>query len=330
MPGATSTLTEQFYTSGEVRQKLGISSSTLANLVDRGVIEKVVPPGRKNGYYTRTSVDDYFEQQNLFVRTYVPKKTTGLEARRATEADQPDIYDMETQVYGATGTIPLETRLEWFHKNPNIDIIVISSGQVVGHFSFLPLTDTALHRQIAGEIRGWDITADDIEEYKKDKQYNLFVMSAAVKQSEGEHYARLYAALLLREAQRSLFDMAEHGIFCRAIYATSRSRDGIYLAERMEFATIAEHSTARRKAFVLDMKTSNARWAREYRAYLASLKLPPRVLKTLDLAAEGSTTAERQDTNSDASTDDGRRRQTNTSPRQSWKLPVSATPDGRA
>ena len=98
--------------------------------------------------------------------------------------------------------------------------------------------------------------------------------------------------------------MAKHGILCRAMYATSHSRDGIYLAEQMEFAMIAEHSTARRKAFVLDMKTSHARWAREYRSHLTLLKLPSRLLKALGLAAGGNNTAERQDANSDASADD--------------------------
>ena len=74
----------QLYTSAQVRELLDISPSTLTRLVDNGVIEKVTPPGKKQGYYTKKSVHDYLEQQNRFIATYTDqeeKPTSSKEQR---------------------------------------------------------------------------------------------------------------------------------------------------------------------------------------------------------------------------------------------------------
>ena len=60
----------QLYTSSQVRELLGITPSTLTRLVDRGIIEKVIPPGRKQGYYTKKSVHAFLEQQTQFRETH--------------------------------------------------------------------------------------------------------------------------------------------------------------------------------------------------------------------------------------------------------------------
>jgi hypothetical protein len=264
----------QLYTSAQARKILGISPSTLTRLVDKGIVEKVTPPGKKQGYYTKKSVHDYLEQQNLFIETYAEQKEEGLTAQRATQADQSGIVELHKEVYGPAGTPPLETRLEWNQRNPDMDIVVRLNSQIVGHLQLMPLNPKALEAMLTGAIRGWEVRADDIETYEPNKRYNIFVMSAAVQQGKKESISRLYAALLLREAQRTLYEMAEQGKLIQRLYATSRSRDGIFLAQRMGFDLLPQYSTAHRKAFVLDMGKSNAKWAREYREWVASLRLP--------------------------------------------------------
>src|SRR6266571_1517127 len=87
----------ELYTSQETRTLLNVSSSTLANLVEKGLIEKITFPGKKHGFYTRTSVDEYRRQQIAFKETYVltsekvlARKTTqhqGIVFREATLED---------------------------------------------------------------------------------------------------------------------------------------------------------------------------------------------------------------------------------------------------
>src|SRR2546428_2799428 len=221
--------TDQLYTSAETRAKLGISPSTLTTLVEKGVIEKVIPKGYTNGYYTKTSVDEYAMQQNLFVQTYSLKKENKLEIRKAVGEDQPGIFEMEKEVLGAT--LPLEKRVELYKKNPNIDFVAVKGDKVIGHLSLYPLPMPIIQRLLEGKMRGWDITADDLEAYEEGKQYQLFVMAIAVRKEE-QQAGRIYAGLLIREAQKSIFELAWQRILIKAIYATSRTKDGIYLAAR--------------------------------------------------------------------------------------------------
>src|SRR5713226_1670090 len=220
---------DKVYSSSQALEKLGISPTTLKNLVDKEVIEKVVPPGYQRGYYTRASVDEYYEKQRLFVETYTSEKKRTLEVRKVTESDQEKIFEMEKEVLGVT--VPLENRLEWWRKNPDIDFVARTDDEVFGHLSLIPLPKDILLAKLRREIYGRDMNADKIEAYQTGKQHDLFVMAMAVRKSY--HNGSIYAALLLREAQKSLYELAFQGKLVRAIYATSRTRDGIYLAQRL-------------------------------------------------------------------------------------------------
>lgn len=260
--------TEHLYSSAEVRKLLGISPSTLTSFVDKGIIEKVTPVGYTNGFYTKVSVNEYQRQQTLFEQAYRLKKESKLEVRKAVGEDQPGILDMEKEVLGAT--LPLERRVEYYKKNNDIDFIAVKGNDVKGHLSLFPLPKHIIEALLRDEIRGWDVSPDSLEKYEPGRRYNLFVMAIAVRRKE--QAPSIYAGLLLREAEKALCDMVQRGILIDAIYATSRTRDGIYLAGRMGMEIIPEWSTAHRKAFVLDMNTSDALWAREYREQTKSIR----------------------------------------------------------
>lgn len=268
--------TNQLYTSAQARLVLGISPSTLTTLVEKGIIEKVTPVGYKNGYYTKASVDEYLRQQNLFVETYSLKRESKLEIRKAVGEDQPAIYEMEKEVLGAT--IPLERRVEFYKKNPDVDFVAVKDERVIGHLSLFPLPEHIILSLLAGKLRGWEVTADDLERYEAGKQYKLFVMAIAVDKREQEA-GRVYAGLLVREAQKAIFEMAWQKVIVRAIYGTSRTRDGIYLAGRIGMETLEELSDTHRKAFILDMGKNETRWAKEYRDYITTLDLPADLTK---------------------------------------------------
>lgn len=261
--------TGNLYTSAEARKILGISPSTLTSLVDKGIIEKVTPVGYTNGFYTKSSVDEYQRQQVLFEQAYKLKKESKLEVRKASGEDQPGILDMEKRVLGAT--LPLDRRIEYYKKNNDIDFIAVKGDEVKGHLSLFPLPMHIIEALLRGDIRGWDVSSDDLEKYEPGNRYNLFVMAIAVEKKE--QVPSIYAGLLLREAERALTEMAQKGILVNAIYATSRTKDGIYLAGRMGMDIIPEFSTLHRKAFVLNMNTSDALWAKEYREHVESLRI---------------------------------------------------------
>ncbi len=259
------------YTYSEVIRRLGISPSTLTGLVDKGIIQKVVPPGKKNGYYTKRSVDDYYSQQSLFLDTYIARQQDKLIVRKATEADQESIFEFEKSIY--PDPAPLKERINWYHKNSHIDYVALIEEEVIGHLSLLPLEEGKIIDYLTHKDIDW-FNANDIQTYEPGKQYTLYIMSAAVKQFEDKHLSKLYAGHLLQEGERNLFALAEEGKLIRRIYARSRTQTGIFLANRMQFEVLPDLSRGSRRTFVLDLGRSTSKWAEKYREHVRSLDLP--------------------------------------------------------
>ena len=59
------------YSSSEARAKLkGMSPSSFKVLTDKGVIRKIVPPGKSQGRYLKEDVDRYAEEMEQFEQAY--------------------------------------------------------------------------------------------------------------------------------------------------------------------------------------------------------------------------------------------------------------------
>jgi len=76
--------------------------------------------------------------------------------------------------------------------------------------------------------------------------------------------------LLSRRIQLELAGLGQQGVFIDAIYATSRTQQGITFATKIGFDVINELSTNKRKVFEIDMMTSTSRWAQRYRTSIPS------------------------------------------------------------
>jgi len=182
---------------------------------------------------------------------------------------------MEAKLLGGPHNIvSIERRIEWQRKNPNIDFVVVDGDEIVGHLALIPFRREAIQPMLEGKIRGWQISPDDVVPYEPGKQYSIFVMNFNVKQDAPDNLPGIYAALLLRRAKVFSFELADEGKIIRNVYATSVTKSGVFLANRMEFTPLTEYSNPRRKVFEMDMATSKAEWAHEYRSYLEYLKLP--------------------------------------------------------
>lgn len=264
----------QLYTYTEVREKLGIGPATLTSLVDKGIIKRVIPPGRKTGYYLKTDVDDYFEKMSLFARAYTSRIEGSYRVRMATEADIIGIIEQHHRVFGSTVSTPVADMKARFEKNPEMSFVAEVDGKIVGHLELMPLKESALTAMLNGSIRGRQIKPNDIETFDEEKQYNIFIMYLAVDQNEETSKKRMDAAMLMREAELFWEEMANKGRLIKGLFATSRTRDGIFILERMEFKQIPEFSDSKKKAYILEMATSKSAIAQKYRELLKSLNLP--------------------------------------------------------
>src|SRR5579875_3446848 len=58
---------KEYYTAGEVRKKLGITDGQLYNYVRYGHLQRIMPPGRKQGVYRRDEVDKFALELKAFL-----------------------------------------------------------------------------------------------------------------------------------------------------------------------------------------------------------------------------------------------------------------------
>jgi len=62
----------ELYSLREARGKLGnIHPSSFYQLVKNGRLRRIVPPGKKNGYYLREEVDKLAQERSAFFAQYI-------------------------------------------------------------------------------------------------------------------------------------------------------------------------------------------------------------------------------------------------------------------
>jgi hypothetical protein len=255
------------YTAKEAQERLGIDEWKFHYLVKTGRIKKVIPPGRKTGVYPKSEIDEMALEMLAFI-TYDERQ--GVQFMKAkTEEDIQEEFSLATLMFGShVHDIP--TREAWLSKNPDTDFIVRDNGKLVAFINVLPVKHETIMRFMEGEIRGWDIPADDVLPYLPGQEYECIIMGMAtapdVEMSKRSQYGRRLIAGFLRFAK----ELAEKNITIRKFYATSVTPTGIAIMEHAGFEKIGQIN--KRYAFMLDTVLSDAWIAKEYRQILEDAK----------------------------------------------------------
>jgi hypothetical protein len=254
--GRTNKIPEGFYSAAQAIKKLKIPRSTFYTLD----IEKVFAPGRKDAYYPKAVVDDMVRARELFLIQYATKPATFA---RAVMEDIEAIYDVAVSLWGTTGTIDIETRKKRYQRNSDMDYVVKQDGVIVGFISLMPLKHETIEKLMNGNIRGWDVTPDDILPFSPGVPLECFVMAIAVRAgvSKREKYGmRLYVGAI-----HALGDLARKGVTIDKIYATSNTPDGIKACRDLGFEELEPLPGMSRKRFLMETATSPSLLLEEYR-----------------------------------------------------------------
>ena len=242
---------EGYYTASMTRKKLGnISDGMLRSYIQKGLIERTVPPGRKQGFYKREDVDRLARAiDDLGDKS----EKTGTQFQVATKEDIPECVDLLISVFGGGNTAA--RRQSWVEKNPEVGYLVRSKGKVVGCAFVLPLTmqkiNDIFEDQGSASIAG--ITADDIQELHPDKPAYLYIVSVGVK--PGSDLAkRTRGQTLIRGLIKVLFSLGKRGIPIDLIAGRSETKDGINLMRHMGFTEV--ESTTSNRNFIVEVKRS--------------------------------------------------------------------------
>lgn len=253
-----------YYTAAQVKEKLGITQGQLYNYVRNGTLHPVVPPGKRNGVYTRREVDQLADELQIFMDIRQKHPTTFEKV--TTREEVFETTKISDYIFG--GHIDTDRQIEWLKRNPDISYVVKSEGKVVGYVIILPLQPEKIKKILREEESTIDIEPSEIEVFEPGVPLHLY--GGAIGTIAGLTLAekRTYGTRLIRGLIDVIIDMGKRGIVFETFTARSTKPDGIRLLRNLGFAQIP--SIAEKKDFVLDIKKSGAREAIQYKQALIS------------------------------------------------------------
>ena len=185
--------------------------------------------------------------------------------KATTNKDILDEYNLATSIFGsAVHDIP--TRVAWLTQNPDTDFIVRDQGQLVGFINILPVKHETIMKFMRGEIRGWEIPAEDVLPYTPNSELECIVMGMATTPEAPAKQRTYYGRRLIKGTIEFINELVTKNIKITKLYATSATPSGISILKNAGFQEIGQ--IGKRIAFELNLMTSNASLAKKYRAML--------------------------------------------------------------
>jgi len=257
------------YTSQEAIAVIGIPSTNFYALVGEGVIKKIVFPDRKEGYYSKSEVDNYARNLKALQQPYSEEK---LYFGLALNEDIPDIHALTASVSGGEAhAVPEDILRGWIRKNPQSVHILRKGSEVVGYISMFSLPETTLDLRLRGRLLNRTIPIDDVQPFAPNTKISLYVAEMAVKHiitslknnepdpDKPDPVARLLGARLIRETARFISGLRKQGITVAELSAVGTSPFGIRMCQDIGMTpmSLAEGVRANRVPFTLDLLQSS-------------------------------------------------------------------------
>lgn len=253
---------KDYYTAAQVKEKLGITQGTLYNYVRNGTLKPVVPPGKRQGVYPRSEVDQLAHELRAFMATRQKSASTFA---RATIEDVPDCARLSDEFFSGLH-FDVDKQIAWMKKNPDICYVVKDEGKVVGYVLLLPLDPQKIENILRGEESSLDLETEDIEEFIPGKPVHVYMASIVVSGKGSLAERRTYGARLVGGILKTLIDLGRRGIILKTIAARSSKPDGIRLLRGIGFTELLSNTD--RKNFVIDVEKSGIKEIVEYKQAL--------------------------------------------------------------
>ncbi len=149
---------------------------------------------------------------------------------------------------------------------PDTDFIVKDRQRLVGFLNVLPVKHDTIMKFMRGEIRGWDIPAEDVLPYTPGSKVECITMGMATTPEADVDKRAHYGQRLISGFVRFLRELAEKDITVTKFYATSVTPTGIAILRNAGFQEIGQ--IGKRIAFELDTMNADVPLAKKYREML--------------------------------------------------------------
>lgn len=262
---------QDYYTPKEVREILGMTYSAIQNQVNTGNLHPVTPPGRKQKVYPKDEVDELRREMETWLASRQQTQTPTSKFVRATIDEMPEAIALADAIFGSYNTIPMEKRIAWIKKNPDIDYLLKQDGQVVGYFSLVPLRPQTIDDLLNQRLFAKDLTEDDILTYEPGIPIDLYGMAIGTRPGVSIGQKRIWGESLIRGARKVFVELGERGIVIRSIQAHSTKPDGIRLMKHIGFTEIVSRIPGMHD-FKIDVEESGLPFVMDYKQALETWK----------------------------------------------------------
>jgi hypothetical protein len=243
---------KEYYTAGEVKKKLGITDGQLYNYVRYGHLQRIMPPGRKQGVYRRDEVDKFALELKAFLSG--SDQVRRLTFTNVTESDIPDFVRLTEEIFSGVH-LDAGERVRWIKRNPEVLYQLCLDTQIIGCAVILPLKPEKIEQILRDEASADEIKAEEIETYETEKPFHLYITGVGVSPTLNKQDKRWYGAKLTRNIGEAIINLGKRGIEIETITARSETVDGIRLLRHVGFRQIP--SITRKVNFRIDMKEAD-------------------------------------------------------------------------
>ena len=258
---------KEYYTAAQVKEILGITDGMLYNYVDNGALQRIIPPGKKQGVYRRSQVDQLARDLKVFIVTR--EKHPSVFMRMTTREEVLESTKISDAIFG--GHIDVDRQLAWLKRNPEIAYVVKSEGKVVGYAIILPLTPEKIEKLMSEEEHTVNLEPEEIQVLEPGVPIHLYGGAIGVLPGITLAEKRTYGSRLVGGLIDVLIDLGKRGIVIESFTARSTKPDGVRLLRNMGFTQIP--SITEKKNFFLDVEMSGAREIMQYKLALKEYQL---------------------------------------------------------
>lgn len=254
---------KEYYTASQVKNILGITDGMLYNYVDNGALERVIPPGKKQGVYRRNEVDRLKIELQTFI---VQKRKKHTKIMRVTSREEMiECMEISQALFGV-GRDEIDDRMKILEKNPDTYYLLRDEDQIIGYFSIMPLKVGNLN-DVLKQTLPVKIDFNKIESFDQGKVLDLYLTAIGVKPGFSNNEKHIYGSRLLAELIELILELGKKGIVIENIAARSNMPDGIRLIKHMGFTEIPP-LTPERRTFIIRVKESGIPYVLQYKRFL--------------------------------------------------------------
>jgi len=267
---------KDYYTASEVKGKLGITDGMLYNYVRYGHLERVIPPGRKQGVYPKKGVDNLANKLNAFL-AIDSEEGEEIVFSTATKDDMLEISNMGRMVFVPTAprvSTPAKWSLDALDKNPEISFTLKRDSELLGYVNTVPFTanNEKVYKCLTVDfLSDVNITPDDIETYKAGKHIHLYIMAVCINPNLKKSERRKYGATLITRFITKIKELGARGVIIEKITARGDTPSGVRLLQAFGFTEVQSRKPGTR-AFLIEMDNSYGDVSIQYKEALAKWK----------------------------------------------------------